>query len=105
VFRHEVILRIRSNVPRETIEHTLRQVRGLLREIQGVDAVRTGTNAIPTYRHAMIVVDLKDDVALHRFQRHPLHARAIRMVTRLAESTAVGSYHVASEQRRLTGEG
>jgi hypothetical protein len=100
VFRHEVILRIKSGVPREMIEQTLRQVAELIGQIPGVERVRTGTNNVASYRHAMIVVDLRDELALRCFQRHPLHVRAVHRFARLAEATAVGSYLVGSEHRR-----
>jgi hypothetical protein len=99
VIRHEVIVRVRPEVARESIDRTLREVSQLLREIQGVASVRSGANDASAYRHALIVVDLADEVALHRFQRHPLHTRAVRLVGRMAESTAVGSYVVSSERR------
>lgn len=100
MIRHEVILRIRPDMPRERIDQTLRDVCGYLAEIPGVERVRSGANNAAAYRHALVVVDLRDEPALHRFQRHPLHMRAVRLIGRLAESTAVGSYLVGSEPRR-----
>ncbi len=100
MIRHEVILRIRPEITRDRIDRTLREIRILIRQIEGVEGVRTGANKASTYRHAMIVVDLADETALVRFQRHPLHARAVRVIARMAESTAVGSYLVGSEQSR-----
>lgn len=99
MIRHEVILRIKPGVPREMIDGALRDICTLIKQIQGVESVRSGANNSSAYRHAMLVVDLKDEIALHRFQRHPLHARAIRVATRMAESTAVGSYIVSPEHR------
>jgi Stress responsive A/B Barrel Domain len=100
VIRHEVILRIRPDVPRERIDQTLHEVCGYLAEIPGVERVRSGANNAAAYRHALVAVDLRDELALHRFQRHMLHMRAVRLIGRLAESTAVGSYPVSSEPRR-----
>jgi hypothetical protein len=97
VIRHEVILRIKPEVPRASIDRALSQTRALIVEIPGVERVRTGANNEPAYRHALVVIDVRDEAALHRMQRHPLHARAVRLVGRLAESTAVGSYLVTSE--------
>jgi Stress responsive A/B Barrel Domain len=97
VIRHEVIVRIKPGVPRESIDRTLGEIRDLIGEIPGVVRVRIGANNASKYRHAMIVVDLSDEVALRRFQRHALQARAVRLVTRMAESTAMGSYLVSSE--------
>ncbi|HKS71330.1 MAG TPA: Dabb family protein [Ktedonobacterales bacterium] len=99
MIRHEVILRVKQGARREAVERALREVYDLLRTIPGVEQVRFGINAAPAYRHAMLVVDLPDEDALVRFGRHPQHARAIQMLTRLAESTAVGSYLVGSEHR------
>ncbi|HEX6799509.1 MAG TPA: Dabb family protein [Ktedonobacterales bacterium] len=99
MIRHEVILRVKQGARREAVERALREVYDLLRTIPGVEQVRFGINAAPAYRHAMLVVDLPDEDALARFGRHPQHARAVQMLTRLAESTAVGSYLVGSEHR------
>ena len=99
MIRHEVILRIKPGVNREIIDRTLRDVHDLLRNIAGVERVRYGANNAPAYRHALIVVDLADEEALHRMARHPQHARAVRLCNRLAESTAVGSYAVGFEMR------
>lgn len=99
MIRHEVILRVKQGARREAIERALRDVYELLRTIPGVEQVRFGINAAPAYRHAMLVVDLPDEDALVRFGRHPQHARAVQILTRLAESTAVGSYLVGSEHR------
>lgn len=100
MIRYEVIVRIKPGVERERIDETLAQVRQLIREITGVERVRTGANNAPEYRHAMVVVDLQHETALRRMQRHPLHTRAVRLMSRLAESTAVGSYLVASDAQR-----
>ncbi|HEY7984234.1 MAG TPA: Dabb family protein [Ktedonobacterales bacterium] len=100
MIRHEVILRIKPDYPRERIDRALFEIRGLLRQIDGITRVRTGANNAATYRHALIVVDIADEIALQRFQRHPLHARAVRLVGRMAESTAVGSYLVGTEHPR-----
>jgi hypothetical protein len=100
VIRHEVILRIKPDTPRDRIDRTLAEIRALVRQIDGVTSVRTGANNAAAYRHALIVVDIEDEVALQRFQRHPLQARAVRLVARMAESTAVGSYLVGSEHTR-----
>lgn len=100
MIRHEVILRIKLGVSREIIDETMRETHHLLVSIPGVERIRYGVNNAPSYRHALIVVDLTDEDALQRFSRHPQHARAVRLVGRLAESTAVGSYLVGSEKRR-----
>jgi hypothetical protein len=92
VIRHEVILRIIPDLSREQIDRVLDEVRALLGRIPGVRRVRTGANNTPAYRHALIVVDLEDEAALRRFQRHPLRARAVRLAAGMASSTAVGSY-------------
>lgn len=99
MIRHEIILRIRPEVNREVIDRTLRDVCDLLGTIPGVERVRFGVNNTPAYRHALIAVDLIDDVALHRFGRNQAHARAVRLVGRLAESSAVNSYLVTREPR------
>ncbi len=100
MIRHEVILRINPEVSGEAIERPLREVIGLFQEIPGVERVRYGVSKAPSYRHAMLVVDLVSELALHRFGRHPQHARAVRLIGRLAESSAVGSYIVSSERRQ-----
>ncbi len=99
MIRHEVILRINPDISREIIDRTLRDIHTLLVDIPGVERVRYGVNNAPAYRHALIVVDLTDEDAMHRFSRHPRQARAVRLVSRMAESTAVGSYPVPSERR------
>jgi hypothetical protein len=99
MIRHEVILRIKQGARREALERALRDVYGLLRTIPGVAQVRYGINNAPAYRHAMLSIDLSDEDALVRFGRHPQHTRAVQMLSRLAESTAVGSYPVGSEHR------
>lgn len=99
MIRHEVILRIKPGVSREIIDRSLRDVHDLLKDIPGVERVRYGANNAPSYRHALLVVDLADEEALHRMVRHPQHARAVRVCSRLAESTAVGSYAVGFEMR------
>ncbi len=100
MIRHEVILRISPDTSREVIERTLREVIDLFRGIPGVERVRYGVSQAPNYRHAMLVIDLANELALHRFGRHPQHARAVRLIGRLAESSAVGSYLVNSERRQ-----
>ena len=99
MIRHDIILRVKPGVSREVIESSLRDIRTLVADIPGVERVRYGVNNAPAYRHALIAIELTDEVALHRFSRHPLAARALRTVNRLAESTAVGSYAVESERR------
>lgn len=99
MIRHEVILRIRPEINREIIENTLRDITRLIRDIPGVEQVRYGINNAPAYRHALLAVDLTDELALHRFGRHPQHARAVRLIGRMAESSAVGSYLIGSEHR------
>lgn len=100
MIRHEVILRIKPQVNREIIDRTMHEVRGLLQDIPGVQRVRSGVNNTPAYRHALLVVELTDELALHRFTRHPQHQRAVRLIGRLAESSAVGSFHLGAEERR-----
>jgi len=100
MIRHEVVLRIRPEVAREVIERTLREVIDLFQGIPGVERVRYGVSNAASYRHAMLAVDLTNELALHRFGRHPQHARADRLLARLAESSAVGSYLVGSERRQ-----
>lgn len=99
MMRHEVILRFKPDVRRETIEKMLGEVNHLLKDIPGVRRIRYGTNNAPAYRHALIVIDLADEEALNAMGRHPQHTRAVRLLNRLAESTAVGSY-LTSERRR-----
>ncbi len=99
MIRHEVILRIKPEITREVIDRTLGEVRELLRSISGVERVLYGVNNAPTYRHAMLVVEVSDEMALHRFTRHPQHRRAVQQVSRMAESSAVGSYLVGSEHQ------
>jgi hypothetical protein len=99
MIRHDIILRVKPGVSREVIESTLRDIRRLVVGIPGVERVRHGINNAPDYRHALIAIDLADEIALHRFSRHPQSARALRMVNRLAESTAVGSSVESSERR------
>jgi hypothetical protein len=90
-------MRIKPHIPRERVLQAMREVSDLLTEIRGVERVRFGVNRAEAYRHAMVVVDLVDEAALHRFQRHPLHVRAVHIVARFAEASAVGSYLVGSE--------
>lgn len=99
MLRHEVILRIKPGITREAIERTLRDVHDLIIAIPGVERVRYGVNKAPAYRHALVVIDLASEEALHRLSRHPQHARAARLLNHMAESTAVGSY-VADTKRR-----
>lgn len=99
MIRHEVIIRVKPDLSREVIDRTLRESYDLLRELPGVERVRYGVNNAPAYRHAMLVVELTDEQALHRFGRHPQHARAVRLINRLAESSSVGSFLVRPEHR------
>lgn len=99
MIRHEVILRVKPDLNRDVIDRTLREAYELLRELPGVERVRYGVNNAAAYRHAMVVIDLTDEQALHRFGRHPQHARAVRLINRLAESQSVGSFTVRSEHR------
>jgi hypothetical protein len=99
VIRHEVIVRVKPHIPRERIQHVLGEVAGLLYEIRGVERVRFGVNQAEAYRHAMLVVDITDEAALHRFQRHPMHVRAVHLLSRLAEATTVGSYTTSPERK------
>lgn len=100
MIRYEVIVRIKPGVPRASIDQALAHVRQLIGDIAGVERIRTGANNTPDYRHAMVVIDLQDEMAIQRMQRHPLHTRAVRTLGRLAESTAVGSYLVTSDHQR-----
>jgi hypothetical protein len=99
MIRHEVILRIKPEITREVIDRTLGEVRELLMSISGVERVLYGVNNAPAYRHAMLVVEVSDEMVLHRFTRHPQHRRAVQQVSRMAESSAVGSYLVGSEHQ------
>src|SRR6185437_14533633 len=98
MIRHEVIVRVRSEVSGETVEQTALDAARLLGEVPGVERVRYGYSKSPANRHMMFVVDLIDEAALQRMPRHASHARAVRIVGRLADLTAVGSYLVGSEQ-------
>ena len=98
MIRHEVIVRVRSEVSSEIVEQTTLDAARLLGEIPGVERVRYGCSKSPANRHMMFVVDLIDEAALQRMPRHPSHARAVRIVGRLADLTAIGSYLVGSEQ-------
>ncbi len=98
MIRHEVIIRFKPDISRATIDRSLTDVRALLFEIPGVQRIRYGVNNTPDYRHAMLVIELADEAALHRFGRHPQHARAVRMLNRMAESSSVGSFLIRSEQ-------
>jgi hypothetical protein len=100
MIRHEVILRIRPELSRESIERTLHEVIEQYQGIPGVERVRYGVSKNPNYRHAMLVVDLANELALHRFGRHAQYQRAARLIARLAESSTVGSYLVGSEHRQ-----
>ncbi|HEY7832886.1 MAG TPA: Dabb family protein [Ktedonobacterales bacterium] len=100
MIRHEVIIRVKPGVSRERIDQALRQARDLAAAIPGIERVRTGANNAPEYRHAMVVFELRDEMALHRMRRHPAHARAVRAMALLAESTAVGSYLITSDKAR-----
>jgi hypothetical protein len=99
MIRHEVIIRVKPDLNREVIDRTLRESYELLIELPGVERVRYGVNNAAAYRHAMLVIDLTDEQALHRFGRQPQHARAVRLINRLAESSSVGSFLVRSERR------
>ena len=100
MIRHEVIIRIKPDVSRDQIDRILRDIRALICQIDGIESVRMGVNNTTAYRHAMIVVAIESEIALQRFLRHPLHARAVRLAARMAESTAVASYLVGSEHTR-----
>lgn len=99
MIRHEIILRIRPEVSREIVDRILREASGILREIPGVERVRYGVNNTSAYRCAMLAVDLGDETALQRMGRHPQHARVVRRIRRLAESSAIESYVVGTEPR------
>lgn len=99
MIRHEVIIRVKPDVSRESVDNSLREAYELLYDLPGVERVRYGVNNAAAYRHAMLVVDLTDEQSLHRFGRHPQHARAVRIINRLAESSSVGSFLVRSESR------
>jgi hypothetical protein len=95
VIRHEVILRLRSDVNREVIDRTLADIKDLLTSIPGVTQVRYGVNNAPAYRHALLVVLVENERALQRFSRHPLHTRAIRILSKLTQSYAIASLPVS----------
>jgi hypothetical protein len=95
VIRHEVILRMRSDVNREVIDRTLSDVKDLLTAIPGVTQVCYGVNNAPAYRHALLVVLVENERALQRFSRHPLHTRAIRILSKLTQSYAIASLPVS----------
>jgi hypothetical protein len=98
MIRHEVIVRVQSEISTEIVERTALDAARLLGEIPGVERVRFGFSASPTNRHMMFALDLTDELALHRMGRHSSHARAVRIIGRLADLTAVGSYLVGSER-------
>ena len=95
MIRHEVILRLRSDVNREVIDRTLFDIKNLLISIPGVTQVRYGVNNAPAYRHALLVVMVENERALQRFSRHPLHTRAIRILSKLTQSYAIASLPVS----------
>ncbi len=95
MIRHEVILRLRSDVNREVIDRTLSDIKGLLTSIPGVTQVRYGVNNAPAYRHALLVVIVENERALQRFSRHPLHTRAIRILSKLTQSYAIASLPIS----------
>jgi hypothetical protein len=95
VIRHEVILRLRSDVNREVIDRTLSDIKSLLTSIPGVTQVSYGVNNAPAYRHALLVVIVENERALQRFSRHPLHTRAIRILSKLTQSYAIASLPVS----------
>ncbi len=95
MIRHEVILRLRSDVNREVIDRTLSDIKNLLTSIPGVTQVLYGVNNAPAYRHALLVVMVENERALQRFSRHPLHTRAIRILSKLTQSYAIASLPVS----------
>jgi hypothetical protein len=99
VIRHEVIVRVKPHIARERIQQVLSEVAGLLYEIRGVEHVRFGVNKAEAYRHAMLVVEITDEAALHRFQRHPMHVRSVHLLSRMADATTVGSYITSPERK------
>ena len=99
MIRHEIILRLRSETNREVIDRTLTDVKELLAGIPGVDEIRYGVNNAPSYRHALIVIYVEHERALQRFSRHPLHARAVRLLGRLTEAYAIASVPAAVQPK------
>jgi hypothetical protein len=99
MIRHEIILRLRSDTNREVIDRTLTDVKELLAGIPGVTETRFGVNNAPAYRHALLVVYVENERALQRFSRHPLHARAVRLLSRLTEAYAIASMPVGVQQK------
>ena len=60
MIRHEVIVRVRSEVSGEIVEQTTLDAARLLGEVPGVERVRYGYSKSPANRHMMFVVDLID---------------------------------------------
>ena len=100
MIRHELILRLRSDTNREVIDRTLKDVKELLAGIPGVIETRSGVNNAPSYRHALLVVYVENERALQRFSRHPLHARAVRLLSRLTESYTIASMPVGVQPQK-----
>ncbi|HLW00757.1 MAG TPA: Dabb family protein [Ktedonobacterales bacterium] len=100
MIRHELILRLRSDANREVIDRTLKDVKELLAGIPGVIETRSGVNNAPSYRHALLVVFVENERALQRFSRHPLHARAVRLLSRLTESYTIASLPVGVQPKK-----
>ena len=99
MIRHELILRLRSDTNREVIDRTLNDVKELLAGIPGVTEVRFGVNNAPAYRHALFAIYVENERALQRFSRHPLHARAVRLLGRLTEAYAIASIPAAVQSK------
>jgi hypothetical protein len=98
MIRHEVILRMKAEITREMIDRTLGEVREQILNIEGVERVLFGVNNALAYRHVMFVVEVADTETLDRFSHGQPYAKAIRKLTRMAESSAVGSYLVGSKR-------
>ncbi|HEX9068234.1 MAG TPA: Dabb family protein [Ktedonobacterales bacterium] len=98
--RHEVIIRFRPEINEEVSERVIMEVVTLLKDIPGVVSVRYGTNQTPDYRHLMLEVLVPSESALQRFGRHPLHVRALRLLSRITATSVVSNVEVGTEHRR-----
>lgn len=100
MIRHEVLIKLRPDVPGDEVERALRALRALALSIPGVVRCRHACSRGPGSRHALLVVELASRRDLADYLAHPAHSAMMRRARPLIQDVSVVDYEVKVGEAR-----
>lgn len=100
MIRHEVLIKLRRDVPQDEVEQTLRALRELALSVPGVVRCRYACSKGSGSRHALFVVELANKRDLGNYLAHPTHATMVRRAGALIQDISVVDYEVKVGEAR-----